>query len=61
MAKKKIVVCDALHEVGFEILSKENDLEVIDASKESKEKLLDVIADADIVITRSPTAVGEAF
>jgi len=61
MAKKKIVVCDAIHEVGFDLLHKESDLEVIDASKESKEKLLDIIADADVVITRSPTEVGDAF
>ncbi len=61
MAKKKIVVCDAIHEAGFKLLRKEEDVEVIDASKEPKDKLLDIIADADVVITRSPTEVGEAF
>ncbi len=59
--KKKIVVCDAIHEVGFEILRKEKDIEIIDASKEPKDKLLDIIADADVVITRSPTEVGQPF
>ena len=57
----KVVVCDPIHEVGFEILQKAKDIEVIDASKISKDKLLEIIEDADGVITRSPTPVDKKF
>lgn len=57
----KIVVCDPIHEVGFEILKKAKDIELIDASKISKDKLMDIIEDADGVITRSPTPIDENF
>ena len=59
--KKKIVVCDALHPIAFDILSKQDDIEYIDASKEDKVKLLDIISDADVAITRSSTDVDEKF
>jgi len=59
--KKKIVVCDALHQKAFEVLSKADDIEYIDASKEDKTKLLDIIKDADVAITRSSTDVDEKF
>ena len=59
---KKIVVCDAIHEKGFELLKAENDIEVVDAVKISKGKdLYEVIADADVAITRSSTDVDEQF
>ena len=57
----KVVVCDPIHEAGFEVLKKANDIEVIDASKTPKDELLKVIEDADGVITRSPTPVDEKF
>ena len=59
--KKKIVVCDALHSVAFEILSNQDDIEYVDASREDKTKLLDIISDADVAITRSSTDVDEKF
>ena len=57
----KVVVCDPIHEAGFEVLRKAKDIEVIDASKTPKDELLKVIEDADGVITRSPTPVDKKF
>ena len=57
----KVVVCDPIHEAGFEILKKAKDIEVVDASKTPKDELLKIIEDADGVITRSPTPVDEKF
>jgi len=57
----KVVVCDPIHEAGFEILKKAKDIELIDASKTPKDELLKVIEDAEGVITRSPTPVDEKF
>lgn len=57
----KVVVCDPIHEIGFEILKKAKDIELVDASKVSKDKLMDIIEDADGVITRSPTPIDEKF
>jgi len=59
--KKKIVVCDALHKKAFEILKNQDDIEYIDASGEDKTKLLDIIKDADVAITRSSTDVDDKF
>ncbi len=59
--KYKIVVCDPIHEIGFEILKKAEDVELIDASQTPKDELLKIIEDADGVITRSPTPVDEKF
>ena len=58
---KKIVVCDAIHQKGFELLRAESDIEVIDAVGVPKDKLLDIIGDADVAITRSSTDVDEKF
>lgn len=58
---KKVYVCDAIHKSGFELLEKEDDIEVIDLSSCPKDELLTKISDADGVITRSPTEVNEAF
>ena len=57
----KVVVCDPIHQAGFEILKKAKDIEVVDASKTPKDELLKVIEDADGVITRSPTPVDKKF
>lgn len=58
---KKIVVCDAIQQVGFDLLAKESDIEVEDLSKIGKDELLTRIGDADVAITRSSTEVNEAF
>ena len=58
---KKIVVCDALHKKAFEVLESAEGIEYIDASKEDKTKLLDIIKDADVAITRSSTDVDDKF
>jgi D-3-phosphoglycerate dehydrogenase len=55
----KIVVCDAIHSKGLEILNKCDDIKYIDASNENKEALLDLISDASVVITRSSTDVDK--
>ncbi|CZE49058.1 phosphoglycerate dehydrogenase [Campylobacter geochelonis] len=56
-----IIVCDAIHKVGFDILAKESDVKVIDASKTPKDELLSILPEADVAITRSSTDVNEAF
>ncbi|NLK67308.1 MAG: phosphoglycerate dehydrogenase [Campylobacteraceae bacterium] len=56
-----IIVCDAINEAGFEFLNKEKDIKVIDASSTPKDKLLEILKDADVAITRSPTPVDEKF
>lgn len=58
---KTIVVCDAIHQKGFEILSKEEDINIIDASKTPKDELLDVVKEANVIITRSSTPVDLNF
>ncbi|MDX1809019.1 MAG: phosphoglycerate dehydrogenase [Sulfurospirillaceae bacterium] len=59
--RKKIIICDAIHQKGFQLLEKEDDIEVIDAVKLSKDELLNVVGSADIAITRSPTAIDSKF
>ncbi len=61
MKQKKIIVCDAIHQKGFDILHAEKDIEVIDAVALSKEELLNVLGDCDVAITRSSTDVDEKF
>lgn len=58
---KTVVVCDAIHKAGFELLSKEDDLNVIDATNIPKDRLYDVLEQADIAITRSSTDVDDKF
>ena len=58
---KTIIVCDAIHKIGFEILNKEEDLKIIDATNTSKDKLLDILPEADVAITRSSTDVDDRF
>ncbi|WP_169764340.1 phosphoglycerate dehydrogenase [Campylobacter mucosalis] len=58
---KTIIVCDAIHKAGFEILSKEQDIKVIDAVSTPKDKLLEILGEADVAITRSSTDVDEKF
>ncbi|MFV0481930.1 MAG: phosphoglycerate dehydrogenase [Campylobacteraceae bacterium] len=61
MKQKKIVVCDAIHEKGFELLRAEKDIEVVDAVSVPKDKIGDAVKDADVVITRSSTDVDTKF
>ncbi|MDD3343998.1 MAG: phosphoglycerate dehydrogenase [Sulfurospirillaceae bacterium] len=61
MKQKKIIVCDAIHQKGFDILNAEKDIEVIDAVKLPKDELLKIIGDCDVAITRSSTDVDEKF
>ena len=58
---KTVIVCDAIHEKGFELLRQEEGINVIDATSVPKDKLLSLMGDADVAITRSPTDVDEKF
>jgi D-3-phosphoglycerate dehydrogenase len=61
MEKYKVVVCDHIHEAGLEMLRSDEKIDFVFAADEDKTKLLDIIADADIAITRSSTDVDEKF
>ncbi|OQX74314.1 MAG: phosphoglycerate dehydrogenase [Campylobacteraceae bacterium 4484_4] len=61
MPKKRIIVCDAIHNKGFELLENSSDIEYTDASEMPKEKLLEIVGDYDVAITRSSTDVDEKF
>ncbi|QDF27937.1 phosphoglycerate dehydrogenase [Halarcobacter anaerophilus] len=61
MSKHTIVVCDHIHEDGLNILKNTEDVNYVYAADIDKTSLLDVIKDADIVITRSSTDVDEKF
>lgn len=58
---KTIIVCDAIHQVGFEQLNAQKDIKVIDAVNVSKDELLEILPQADVAITRSSTECGEKF
>jgi D-3-phosphoglycerate dehydrogenase len=61
MSKPKIVVCDHIHVAGLEMLKNDEQVEYVFAADIDKTELLDVIADADVAITRSSTDVDEKF
>ena len=61
MQKHTVVVCDHIHEAGLEMLRNDENINFIMAADEDKVKLLDIIADADVAITRSSTDVDEKF
>jgi len=61
MSKPKVVVCDHIHEAGLEMLKNDDQIEYIFAADIDKTALLDVIATADIAITRSSTDVDDKF
>jgi D-3-phosphoglycerate dehydrogenase len=61
MQKKRIIVCDAIHQKGLDILAEAQDIEFIDASQEPKDKLLTMMGDYDVAITRSSTDVDQRF
>lgn len=57
----KIVVCDHIHQKGLDLLAQAKDITVINAANEDKTKLLEIIADANVTITRSSTDVDTKF
>ena len=61
MTKHTIVVCDHIHEDGLNILQNTQDINYVYAADIDKTALLDVVKDADVVITRSSTDVDERF
>ncbi len=61
MDKSKIVVCDHIHEAGLEMLRNDDQIDCVFAADVDKTELLDIIADADVAITRSSTDVDAKF
>ena len=61
MEKYKIVVCDHIHQAGLEMLENDPQIDYVFAADIDKTALLDVIADANVAITRSSTDVDEKF
>jgi D-3-phosphoglycerate dehydrogenase len=59
MSKFKVVVCDHIHDKGLNILENEKDIDYVYAAKVDKTELLDVIEDADVIVTRSSTDVDQ--
>jgi D-3-phosphoglycerate dehydrogenase len=61
MKKHTVVVCDHIHEAGLEMLRNDENINFVMAADEDKVKLLDIIADADVAITRSSTDIDTKF
>ncbi|MDO8453518.1 MAG: phosphoglycerate dehydrogenase [Sulfurimonas sp.] len=61
MKKHTIVVCDHIHEAGLKMLREDKSINFIMAADEDKIKLLTIIEQADVAITRSSTDVDAAF
>ena len=61
MKKHTIVVCDHIHEAGLDMLRNDESINFIMAADEDKVKLLEIIEQADVAITRSSTDVDAAF
>jgi len=61
MQKFKVVVCDHIHQAGLDLLEKDNTIDMINAADVDKTSLLDILADADVAITRSSTDVNDKF
>ncbi|KAA6224816.1 MULTISPECIES: phosphoglycerate dehydrogenase [unclassified Campylobacter] len=59
--KRKIIVCDAILDKGVELLRNAEDIELIDATKLSKDDLMPLLKDVDVAITRSSTDVDDRF
>lgn len=57
----KIVVCDHIHQKGLEILENAKDVEYVNIANEPKSKIPELVGDADVVVTRSPTDVDTKF
>ena len=61
MQKQKVVVCDHIHEDGLNLLKNDPAIEMVFAADIDKVALLDIVADADVAITRSSTEVNDTF
>ncbi|MBU1658218.1 phosphoglycerate dehydrogenase [bacterium] len=61
MQKHTIVVCDHIHEAGLEMLRNDESINFVMAADVDKVSLLDIIATADVAITRSSTDVDDKF
>jgi D-3-phosphoglycerate dehydrogenase len=61
MQKKRVIVCDSIHDIGFELLKNSGDIEYLDASQMPKDELLKIVGDYDVAITRSSTDVDQKF
>ncbi len=61
MKKHTIVVCDHIHEAGLDMLRNDESINFIMAADEDKVKLLEIIEQADVTITRSSTDVDANF
>jgi len=61
MKKETIIVCDHIHHSGFDILNNTEDINIVDASDMDKDKLLDILGEATVAITRSSTTIDEKF
>lgn len=61
MTQHKIVVCDHIHESGINFLKEQKDIDLVIAWDVPKDELLDIVAGADVAITRSSTDVDEKF
>ena len=60
MNKKKIVVCDHIHESGLSILENQEDIEFLNIAND-KSNIFNDIKDANVLITRSSTPIDESF
>jgi len=62
MSKIIVVVCDHIHQSGLDLLENDEQIELINAADEPKDKLVsEIIPNANIAITRSSTDVDEEF
>ncbi len=61
MQTKKIIVCDKIHQKGLDLLASQSDIEFLDASGMDKVKLLEIVGEYDVAITRSSTDVDAKF
>ncbi|MDR1451589.1 MAG: phosphoglycerate dehydrogenase [Helicobacteraceae bacterium] len=59
--KKRVIVCDHIHDKGVDILKSAKDIDLDVAYDAPKEKLYSRLADAELAITRSSTPVDIKF
>lgn len=57
----KVIVCDHIHQSGLDLLASQGDIVMENLASLPKDELLERIASADVVITRSSTDVDERF
>ncbi|MFA6761112.1 MAG: phosphoglycerate dehydrogenase [Sulfuricurvum sp.] len=61
MQKQTIIVCDHIHQAGLDLLQSDSNINLIMAADMDKTKLLEILPQADVAITRSSTDVDEKF